>query len=437
MKYIINPYSQIIINNEKYEFYAPPQKSITTKTEINVSDNTALDILLSSKGLSKEELINIVGTEKADFLIKHEIFLNSLPDDNTVSSRTKQFFHQYLSVEQKKRIMESNLLILGCGGIGSSIVWLFAGLGIKRITIVDFDVVEISNLNRMFMFDKTDIGKKKVDVIKDKLQKLYSDIEIETVDKKITSEAVLSEICLSQEYTLIIKALDSPSSFPIWLDSVCKKNRLKYVSGITLRDRIIVGPTYIPNIAEDGWSDIIHMDNSSEHIYGKVPSIGSMLFNVTDRVAIEAIKILIGNYNGCEYKNCIFSENIFTGEQEVMRSKKSCFKDDGNRKANTLLNVLVIIAFGFCMLYNNKFIPLVFALVCCLPFCSYYGRKYILLQTFINSTIYALFLTIYILNNIGFNMLSFCFVLIVIASILSMISLIINSLIMKLITVRL
>ena len=65
------------------------------------------------------------------------------------------------------------------------------------------------------------------------------------------------------------------------------------------------------------------------------------------------------------------------------------------------------------------------------PFCPYYGRKYILLQTFINSTIYALFLTLYVLNNIGFNMLSFCFILIVIASILSMISLIINSLIME------
>ena len=431
MKYTINPYAQIIRNKDKYEFYAPPQKSTTITTEISISEEL-LKKMLSEDGLTREDLICTIGEDKANFLIEHKIYLTSLKEDDTVFSRTSQFFEQHLSAEQQKQIAESNLLILGCGGIGSSIAWLFAGLGIKKMTIVDFDVVEISNLNRMFMFNIADVGRKKTEVIKEKLQGLYADMEITAVDAKIDSEASLNEICSKEKYALVIKALDSPSIFPVWLDSVCKKNKLRYIGGITLRDRVMVGPTYIPGVAEDGWSDIVRTDNSMEHIYGKVPSIGSMLFNVTDRVAMEAIKILIGNYDECEYRNSIFSENIFTGEKEVIRKKSSKFKDEGNRKSASLLNMLVMLGFGMYSSCNSTILPLLVMFSWCLPFCSYYGRKHILLQTFINSTIGSIFVSLFVLKSVGLNTMSFCLVSIVIASIISLSGLCINSIIIKL-----
>ena len=305
------------------------------------------------------------------------------------------------------------------------------GFGRKKMTIVDFDTVEISNLNRMFMFDKHDIGEKKVSVVRRKLQNLYDDLEINIIDAMITSETHLSEICLNEKYDLIIKALDSPSAFPIWLDSVCKKNDLCYVGGITLRDRVMIGPTYIPNVAEDGWSDIINIVDSSERIYGKIPSIGVMLFDATDRIAIESIKILSRDYDACEYKRCIFSQNIFTGEQETIRNKKSCFIDNGIRKTTSLLNVLVILGFGFSSLYNVWLLVPMLCLTCVLPFFSYYEKKYILIQTFINSTIGSMFLSGYILSSIGFGFLAFCLVSIVVASIISLMSLFVNSIIIK------
>lgn len=431
MRYIINPYSQIISRNGKYEFCAPPQKNSTIKIEISIGDDL-LDSLLTREGLTKDELINIVGVEKTNFLIEHGIYLTSYPDDNMVSSRSNQYFLQHLTSEQQNQIKNSNLLILGCGGIGSSIAWLLAGLGVNKITIVDFDVVETSNLNRMFMFDKRDIGKKKVLVIKEKLEELYENIEITAIDARITSEANLSEICSKDKFSLIVKALDSPSAFPIWLDSVCKKQKLRYVGGITLRDRVMVGPTYIPDVAEDGWSDIIHIDNCSEHIYGKVPSIGPMLFNATDRITEEAIKVLTENYDACKYKRCIFSENLFSGEQETIRKKRSRFQDDGIRKTTALLNLLVMIGFGCCTLYNKWFTVLILVLSCVLPFCSYYGKRYVLLQTFINSTIGSVFLSLQILNKIGFNAIAFCLVSIVVASIISTLNLCINTAIIEL-----
>lgn len=435
MKYIINPYSQIILNNGKYNFYAPPSKITTIKIEIPVEEEQ-IDLLLANEGLSKEELIDILGEEKTNFLIEHEIFSALVPPDNEVASRTNQFFKQHLTVEEQKQIENSNVLVLGCGGIGSSIAWLLAGMGVKKMSIVDFDVVEASNLNRMFIFDRADIGRKKVIVIKDKLKNLYADIEIDAIDEKIVSETQLNTICSKVKYDLIIKALDSPTMFPVWLDSVCKKNKLCYIGGITLRDRVMIGPTYIPNIAENGWSDIVHTDALSERIFGKIPSICTMLFNATDRVAIEAVKILTEKYEACEYKNCIYSENIFSGEQEVIRSKKTRFKDNEIKKSTSLLNLISIFGFGCCTIYNSWLLILLIILSLLLPFFSYYGKKYILLQTFINLIISSLFLSAFILNSIGFNILTFCLVSIVMASIMSMIGLGINLVIIKILNIK-
>lgn len=431
MRYYVNPYSQIIATHGRYEFYAPPVKSSTVKTELTLECD-ALDRLISPEGMNKEEIVALAGEEKTEFMINNKILLSSVPCDCTVSSRTEQFYIQFLSEEQKQMINDANVLILGCGGIGSSIAWTLAGLGIKRMTIVDFDTIEASNLNRMFMFDKSDIGKKKIVVIKDKLQDLYPDLDITPVNRRISSEAELNEICSSDSYTLVIKALDSPVAFPVWLDSVCKSLSLPYVGGITLRDRVMVGPTFIPKVAEDGWSDIIKLDDSSERIFGKVPSIGNMLFNTTDRVATEAVKVLLGNYDACEYKHCIYSENIFTGEQESIRSKSSCFRDNGTRSCTALLNVLSTVGLGCLSLQNTLMLPFLFLMSVILPFFSYYGRRYVLLQTFINTAVSSVFLTLCVLKNISFNALSFCLVSIVITSIASMAALFLNSFIIKL-----
>jgi len=63
---------------------------------------------------------------------------------------------------------ESNVLVVGCGGLGSEVVKLLRAMEL-RITVVDYDVVETSNLNRQFFFQQGDIGNPKAKVISEKL----------------------------------------------------------------------------------------------------------------------------------------------------------------------------------------------------------------------------------------------------------------------------
>ncbi len=75
--------------------------------------------------------------------------------------------------------------IAGIGGIGSNVARHLAQAEIKKITIVDFDCVEASNLNRQF-YSWSQIGGKKTDSLEKNLQKIFPGIQIKKIDKKIT-----------------------------------------------------------------------------------------------------------------------------------------------------------------------------------------------------------------------------------------------------------
>lgn len=78
--------------------------------------------------------------------------------------------------------------VLGVGGVGSIIPLTLVRSGIKKIKIIDKDVVDRSNLNRQMAYESIDVGKNKVDVLKEKLLKIRDDISITTSVQNIGKE---------------------------------------------------------------------------------------------------------------------------------------------------------------------------------------------------------------------------------------------------------
>lgn len=100
----------------------------------------------------------------------------------------------YLIGEDKiASLKDKRVMICGCGGVGSFVSEALARSGIGHIILVDFDIVDASNLNRQLMSDKTNIGKKKTEVLKKRLEAV-SDAEIETIDSFIDEEFELPEL---------------------------------------------------------------------------------------------------------------------------------------------------------------------------------------------------------------------------------------------------
>lgn len=83
--------------------------------------------------------------------------------------------------EGQKRLKRSRALVIGAGGLGSPVLLYLAAAGVGHLTIVDFDRVELSNLQRQVLFTEADLGKPKAETAADRLRRLNPQIEIRPV----------------------------------------------------------------------------------------------------------------------------------------------------------------------------------------------------------------------------------------------------------------
>jgi molybdopterin/thiamine biosynthesis adenylyltransferase len=102
----------------------------------------------------------------------------------------KQIILKKIGIAGQKKIFFSNVLVVGIGGLGCPLISYLAASGVGKIGIVDFDKVEISNLNRQNLFDTSDIGKFKVDQAKKKINKINKKIKVIVFKKKLIAKNI-------------------------------------------------------------------------------------------------------------------------------------------------------------------------------------------------------------------------------------------------------
>jgi adenylyltransferase/sulfurtransferase len=106
----------------------------------------------------------------------------------------------------QRKIMESSVLIIGAGGLGSPIAVYLALAGVGKIGIVDFDTVDISNLQRQILHQNDDIGKPKAQSAKETVNAYNPDVEVVTHEVPITSDNAMEII---GQYDYIINGADN------------------------------------------------------------------------------------------------------------------------------------------------------------------------------------------------------------------------------------
>ena len=118
----------------------------------------------------------------------------------------KQDRQKHLLGEQGiTRLKNSHVAIYGLGGSGSPIALQLAYLGVGRLTLVDPDVVEESNLNRQLLYSLDDIGELKIIAAKNRIQKIDDDIQIK-IDKSHDRRKLLETL---ETYDVVIDAADN------------------------------------------------------------------------------------------------------------------------------------------------------------------------------------------------------------------------------------
>ena len=111
-----------------------------------------------------------------------------------------------MGVEGQERLKDSSVLCIGAGGLGSPMALYLAAAGIGRLGLVDFDVVEFSNLQRQIIHTTSDVGRSKLASARDKLEAINPNVKVEAHDTRLSSENALE---LFRDYDIIADGTDN------------------------------------------------------------------------------------------------------------------------------------------------------------------------------------------------------------------------------------
>ena len=196
-----------------------------------------------------------------------------------------------VTLEGQKRLKAASILCIGTGGLGSPIALYLAAAGIGRLGLVDYDVVDFSNLQRQILHGTDDVGRKKLNSAKDRIKAVNPNVQVDLHDLMFRSE---NAIQLVRDYDIVI---DGTDNFPTRYlsNDVCVLTRKPNVYGSIFRfdgqctvfAPHLGGPCYrcmfpeppppgmVPSCAEGG-------------VLGVLPGIIGVI------QAIETIKLIMG-----------------------------------------------------------------------------------------------------------------------------------------------
>lgn len=225
-----------------------------------------------------------------------------------------------VGIKGQEKICSAKVLCIGTGGLGSPLALYLAAAGVGKLGLVDFDVVDSSNLQRQIIHGESTIGKLKVDSAKDRLADMNSSVEVVTYNTRLTSENALD---IFKDWDIIVDGTDNfPTRYLANDASVLLKKPYIYGSILRFEGQASVfyaeeGPCYrclfpeppppglVPSCAEGG-------------VLGILPGIVGLF------QANEVIKLILGKGETLVGRLLLFDALEMKFREVKLRKDKNC-----------------------------------------------------------------------------------------------------------------
>ena len=144
-----------------------------------------------------------------------------------------QRHYSVIGLSGQKKLLDSRICIIGSGGVGSPVALYLAAAGVGKLTLVDDDTVELSNLQRQILFTENDIGQSKAEQSRKHLNTLNREVKIKAINKHIKYDDALH---IFNECDLIIDGSDNYAT-RYMVNDVCCQLRKPLISASVLREQ--------------------------------------------------------------------------------------------------------------------------------------------------------------------------------------------------------
>lgn len=136
-----------------------------------------------------------------------------------------------VGMEGQEKLKAASVLMIGAGGLGSPLAMYLAAAGVGRLGIVDYDVVDFSNLQRQIIHATNDVGRSKLDSAKVRIRAINPNVVVEGYDTKFTSENAME---IAAKYDIVVDGTDNyPTRYLV--NDVCVLLHKKNVYGSIFR----------------------------------------------------------------------------------------------------------------------------------------------------------------------------------------------------------
>ena len=152
-------------------------------------------------------------------------------NDEQLLRYSRQIMLAEIDIDGQQKLLDSTVMLIGLGGLGSPVSMYLASAGIGHLTLVDFDSVELSNLQRQIVHSTQDIDRPKVESARDRLLALNPDCKITIINQNLNEDDLLQQ---TQTTDVVIDCSDNfPTRFAV--NKACFNSKTPLISGAAIR----------------------------------------------------------------------------------------------------------------------------------------------------------------------------------------------------------
>ncbi len=241
-------------------------------------------------------------------------------NDDQLLRYSRHILMPQIDIAGQDKIRQSHVLIIGAGGLGSPVAMYLAASGVGTLTLVDDDRVELSNLQRQILHTEANIGRQKVDSAKENLQALNSEININTVAKRLT------EIDLTDLMAHVDIAVDCTDNFEtrFILNKITQALKIPLVSAAAIRMEGQV-TVFDPRIAGSACYRCLYEDTGELQESCADTGVLSPLLAIIGGVqAVETLKLLAGFGDGLAGRLLLLDAFRMEWREIKLKAKLNC-----------------------------------------------------------------------------------------------------------------
>lgn len=152
-------------------------------------------------------------------------------DDEKLLRYSRQILLPEIDITGQEALLNSRIIIIGLGGLGAPVAMYLAAAGIGELTLVDFDTVDLSNLQRQIIHSTDSIGSSKVTSAKQALQSINPDISYRIIDEELSQKNLEVEV---EQHDVVVDCTDN-FSIRFAINQSCVNTSTPLVSGAVIR----------------------------------------------------------------------------------------------------------------------------------------------------------------------------------------------------------